>query len=112
MIRFPYLYSLLGDLLCISATKLRCAVKHACLPAHQQALNTVLSDRRKDSAYRVRGQANLRSLNSGPTIFPTPAIAAAVTSRTTRATLVLEFWLQWLAYCLCFWALILSIGYN
>lgn len=42
------------------ATKLRRAVKHARLSTHQQRLHLVRSDRRKDSAYRVRDQASLK----------------------------------------------------
>src|SRR5437867_8519914 len=41
------------------ATKLRRAVKHARLPAHEQRLHAMCPDRRKDFDYRARDQVNL-----------------------------------------------------
>ena len=42
------------------AAKLGCAVEHARLAAHQQRVDSVRFDRRKDSEYRVRDQASLQ----------------------------------------------------
>src|SRR5439155_4157098 len=48
------------------AAKLRCAVEHASLAAHQQGTDLVGCHRRKDFPYPARDQANPRSANNVP----------------------------------------------
>jgi hypothetical protein len=47
--------------------KLRCAVEHARLAAHQQGTDPAAGHRRKDFPYPARDQANLRSADNAPT---------------------------------------------
>src|SRR5439155_13958507 len=67
------------------AAKLRCAVQHAGLAAHEQALDPVRPDQRKGSAYRVLAQAFLRSQGSASRASATLSTAAAASTQTTRA---------------------------
>jgi hypothetical protein len=48
------------------AAKLRSAVEHARLAAHQQGTDPVAGHRRKDFPYPARDQANLRSADNAP----------------------------------------------
>src|SRR5437870_650977 len=59
------------------AAKLRRAVKHAGLPAHQQGADLAGCHRRKDFAYRVRDQASLPSANRPPRVSGFPASVPA-----------------------------------
>jgi hypothetical protein len=67
------------------AAKLRCAVEHASLSTHQQALHLVRPGQRKGSEYRAPGPAALRSPGSGPTASPTRPTALAGSGQTTPA---------------------------
>src|SRR5689334_6487587 len=49
------------------AAKLRCAVKHARLAAHEQCSRATLPDRRKGFEYRAPDQAILRGRGTSPT---------------------------------------------
>lgn len=60
------------------AAKLGCAVKYACLTAHEQRLYSMHLDRRKDFEYRVAYQANRQDRNKLATTFPIHATALAV----------------------------------
>ena len=57
--------------------KLRCAVQHASLTAHQQGSHTVMLDRRKDFAYRVRDQGSPQGIGMSARAFQTPASVRA-----------------------------------
>src|SRR5436853_3392987 len=67
------------------AAKLRCAVEHAGLAAHQQVPDLVGRERRKDFLNRVRDQANLRRSGKTPTTCSSPASAPSVSGHTILA---------------------------
>jgi hypothetical protein len=57
------------------AAKLRRAVQHARLSAHEERPHSMLANRRKDSAYRVRDQENHPDSERRPRASRSPAIA-------------------------------------
>lgn len=68
------------------AAKLRSAVQHAGLAAHQQVPDLPRRERRKDFANRVRDQVNLPRSNRMPTVSPSPATARAASGHTILAS--------------------------
>jgi len=67
-------------------TKLRPAVKHASLSAHQQVLDLVGRECRKDFENRIRGQEILPHADKSPIASSTLAIVARGIADTTPAT--------------------------
>ena len=64
------------------SAKLRPAVQHAGLAAHQERPHAIPLDRRKDSENRARGQANLPASGMPPTAYCSPRAVAAASART------------------------------
>jgi len=81
------------------AAKLRCAIKHASLPAHEQKAHAVSAQYRKDSANRARGQGILPSRDKTAIVFAIPSTVVEGLTGTIPAIPLLPHKLEDVVSC-------------